>query len=114
MVTGNFNPRMLNSAFVDASEVIVTAAFDAVSVACAVEFDPTGTLPKLSDGGETASCGPLTSLPAPFPDTATLSGEFLALLLIVTKPWASSSSAGMNMTGSDTLDLGPIVSGRGK
>src|SRR5450432_141233 len=98
MVTGNFRPRILNSAFVDASEVMVTAAFDAVSVACVVEFDPTATLPKLRDGGETASCGPLTSLPAPFPDTSTLSGEFLALLLIVTTPFSSPSAVGMNMT----------------
>ena len=46
---------MENSEFDDWSEEIVTAAFEAVSVACRLALDPTVTLPKLSVAGLTAN-----------------------------------------------------------
>ena len=56
-VTGSFSPRMANSELEDQSDVMVTAAFEAVSVACRLALDPTVTLPKLRVAGETPSCG---------------------------------------------------------
>jgi hypothetical protein len=70
---------MANSEFVDWSDEIVTAAFEAVSVACRLALDPTVTLPKLRVAGLTANCGFTGATPVPVKDSAV--GEFAALLV---------------------------------
>ena len=50
-------PSMANSELVDWSDEMVTAASEAVSVACKLALEPTVTLPKLRVAGETPSWG---------------------------------------------------------
>jgi hypothetical protein len=46
---------MANSELVDPSDEMVTAAFEAVSVACRLALDPTVTFPKVRVEGVTPS-----------------------------------------------------------
>src|ERR1700687_95371 len=64
IVTGRFSPRRANSELVDWSDEMVTASFEAVSVAGRVALEPSVTLPKLSVAGVTPSSGPTTPVPA--------------------------------------------------
>ena len=110
-VTGRFNPRMANSELVDSSDEMVTAAFEAVSVACRLALDPTVTFPKLSVAGVTPSSGPEDT---PVPATCMLRGEFRALLARVRLPSVHPLAVGVKITGNWMLAPGWIFTGKGK
>lgn len=110
MVAGNFSPTMANSEFDDWSEVIVTGAFEAVSEACIVAFDPTDTFPKLRVEGEIASCG--LEFAPPVPETFSESGESGAVLRRLITPVFWPCKVGVKITSSCALD--PKVRFKGK
>ena len=95
---------MANSELVDWSDEMVTAAFEAVSVACRLAFDPTVTLPKLRVAGETLNCG--FALATPIPETCMLRGEFGSLLASVRTPRARPWVVGAKMRGNWILAPG--------
>src|ERR1019366_1161502 len=109
IVTGRFSPSMANSELVDWSDETVTAAFEAVSVACRPALDPTVTLPKLRVAGVTPSCGS-----TPVPATSMFRGEFGSLLVSVRIPSVYPWAVGVKITGNWTLALGLIFTGNGK
>ena len=94
IVTGRLNPVIENSEFDDWSEEMVTAAFEAVSVACRLALDPTVTLPKLRLAGLTANCALAGATPVPVKDLAV--GEFVALLVNPAWPDAAPEAFGLN------------------
>jgi len=112
IVTGRSSPRMTNSELRDWSDEMVTAAFEAVSVACRLELDPTATLPKVRVAGETPSCG--LEEEAPLPWTLMLSGEFGSLLTSVKTLVVYPSAVGVKITGNWMLAPGRILTGKGK
>ncbi len=115
MVTGSFNPTMANSELVEWSDEIVTAAFEAVSVACSFAFDPTVTLPKLRLAGEIFSFGFAAVLaPAPVPETFTVRVGFEVLLVSVRLPPVYPVAVGVKITGTSTVAQGPSVAGKAK
>jgi hypothetical protein len=101
---------MANSEFVDWSDEIVTAAFEATSVACRLALDPTVTLPKLRVVGLTANCGFTGATPVPVKDS--VEGEVAALLVNPTWPEAVPAALGVNRTVTATLCPAAIVTGR--
>src|SRR5271169_16964 len=110
IVTGRFNPRMSNSELVDWSEEMVTAAFEAVSVACRLAFDPTVTLPKLRVEGLTPNCGS-PELASPTPVTNMESWASLAVLTSSKEPWLYALAVGVKMMGNSMLAPGLRLTG---
>lgn len=109
IVAGSVSPRMANSEFVDWSDDMVTAAFEAVSVACRLALDPTVTLPKLRVAGLTANCGFTGATPVPVKVSAV--GEPVALLVNPAWPVAVPEALGVNRTVTGTLCPAAIVTG---
>jgi hypothetical protein len=101
---------MANCEFVDWSDEMVTAVFEAVSVACRLALDPTVTLPKLRVAGLTANCGFTGATPVPV--NCSIVGEPVALL--VNPAWleAAPEALGVNRTVTATLCPAAIVTGR--
>jgi len=101
---------MANSEFVDWSDQMVTAASEAVSVACRLLLDPTVTLPKLRAAGLIPSCAPSAT---PVPEIFISRGEPGELLMIMRMAEVHLNSVGVKMTGNSTLDPGSTFAGRG-
>jgi hypothetical protein len=114
MVAGRVSPDRTNSELVDASEEMVTAAFEAVSVAGRLALDPTVTLPKLRVAGVTPSAGAALFLDTPVPVRSIEREESSAVFLSVMSPVDTPSAVGLKMTGNSTLAPGWISSGRVK
>src|SRR5208282_1124148 len=104
MVAGRVSPDRTNSELVDASDEMVTAAFEAVSVACRLVLDPTVTLPKLRVEGLTPSCA--LAVVSPTPVTYMESRESLAVLLSSKTPTLYPLVVGVKMTGNSMLAPG--------
>ena len=109
IVTGRFSARR-NSELVDPSDEMVTAAFDAVSVACRLTLDPTVTLPKLRVAGLTASLE--FTVTSPNPMTFIVSMECLAVLMSSKTPVLYPLAVGLKMTGKSTLAPGWRFTGK--
>jgi hypothetical protein len=114
MVAGRLSPSRVNSELDDPSDEMVTAAFEAVSVACRLALDPTVTLPKFSVAGVTPSTGTALPLGTPVPVRSIESGESLAVLWSVMTPVVDPPAVGLKMTGNSTLFPGWIWIGRVK
>jgi len=114
MFTGRVSPDRATSELVDASDEMVTAALEAVSVACRLALDPTVTLPKFSVAGVTPSTGTALFLGTPVPVRSIESGESLAVLWSVITPVTDPLAVGLKMTGNSTLAPGWISIGRVK
>ena len=84
---------------------MVTAAFEAVSVACRLALDPTVTLPKFSVAGVTPSTGTALFLETPVPVRSIESGESLAVLWSVMTP--VEDPAGSRLEDDGQLDARP-------
>jgi hypothetical protein len=114
MVAGRLSPDNTNSELVDASDEMVTAALEAVSVACRLALDPTVTLPKFSVAGVTPSTGTALFFDTPVPVRSMESGEPLAVLWSVITPVEDPLAVGLKITGNSTLAPGWISIGRVK
>ena len=114
MVAGRVSPDRTNSELVDASDDMVTAAFEAVSVAGRLALDPTVTLPKFSVAGVTPSTGTAPFLATPVPLRSTDSGEAAAVLLKVITPVEYPAAVGLKTTGNARLAPGWTSMGRVK
>jgi len=114
MVAGRVSPDRTNSELVDASDEMVTAAFEAVRVACRLALDPTVTLPKFSVAGVTASAGAALPLATPVPLRSMESGEAAAVLSSVITPVEYPAAVGLKMTGNARLAPGSTSMGRVK
>src|ERR1700674_573270 len=110
IVTGRFSARR-NSELVDPSDEMVTAAFEAVSVAFRLALDPTVTLPKLRFAGLTASWG--FAVTSPNPVTFMVSMESLAVLMSSKTPVLYPLAIGLKITGNSTLAPGWRFTGKG-
>src|ERR1700720_4360064 len=110
IVTGRLSARR-NSELVDPSDEMVTAAFDAVSVACRLTLDPTVTLPKLRVAGLTVSLE--FTVTSPNPMTFIVSMESLAVLMSSKTPVLYPLAVGLKMTGKSTLAPGRRTTGKG-
>jgi hypothetical protein len=98
-IAGSEIPETTNSAFVRLPDVTVTAAPLAVRLPVRDELAPTTTLPKLRLVGETANWPGAV----PVPDSAMLSGEFVALETIDKVPLAAAALVGAKITVNVTL-----------
>jgi hypothetical protein len=93
IVTGNEIPESTNSPFVGLAACTVTDAPLAVRLPVSAELEPTVTLPKLRVVGDTAN------VPAevPVPDSATVSGEFVAFETTEIVPLTALALAGVKV-----------------
>jgi len=114
MVAGRVSPDRTNSELVDASDEMVTAVFEAVSVACRLALDPTVTLPKLRVAGVTPSAGAALPLTTPVPEKSIESGEFSAVLLSVMTAVKDPLAVGLKITGNSRLAPALTSTGRVK
>jgi hypothetical protein len=105
---------MANSEVVERSDEMVTAAFEAVRVACRLVFDPTATLPKLSFAGEILSFGLAAAVPVPVPATSIVRMGIDVLLMSVRVAPVYPVAVGAKMTGNSTLTQDSSVTGKGK
>jgi len=106
MVAGRLRPSRVNSELDDPSDEMVTAPFEAVSVACRLALEPTATLPKFSVAGVTPSTGTGLPLATPVPVRSIESGEFAAVLWSVMTPLVDPLAVGLKMTGNSRLAPG--------
>jgi hypothetical protein len=75
-------------------DIVIAAVLELVTVSESVFFDPVCTEPKLKLVGLELSCPPAT----PVPESATLSVEFGALLVIARFPLNVAADCGENVT----------------
>jgi len=87
---------MAYSELFDWSEEMVTAALEAVSVACKLALDPTVTLPKLRFEGLIPSCE--AALSTPVPARSIVRSGFLAVLTSLTEPTVCPGAVGAKIT----------------
>src|SRR5271157_2294325 len=99
---------MANSELSDWSDEMVTATFEAVSLACRLALDPTVTFPKLRGAGVTPSSGY-----TPVASTSIVSRGFLAVLRSVMTPVVCPLAVGLKITGNSRVGPGLIVTGTG-
>jgi hypothetical protein len=94
----------------------VTAALAAVSVAFRLALDPTLTLPKSSDAGETLSFAGalLPPVPVPVPEVEMLRVGLSVLLVSVKVPSVYPVAVGLKTIGNSTLTQDGSVMGKGK
>src|SRR3984957_313811 len=108
-VTGNVAPDTVNPLPVIAAELTVTADVpDEVIVTESVLFEPTATLPKLSEVGLIVHCG--VPVPVPLKLTATV-GFVDALLFTVNVPVTAPAAVGAYFTLSASVCFGFSVTG---
>lgn len=110
-VTGNVDPDTVNPVPLIVAELICTADVPLeVNVTADVAFEPTATLPKLSELGLTVNCGVVVLVPVPLRLTET-ELCLAALLAIVSAPVAALAAVGVNFTFSVTVCFGLSVRG---
>src|SRR3984957_700099 len=110
-VTGNVAPDTVNPLPVIAAELTVTADVpDEVIVTESVLFEPTATLPKLSEVGLIVHCGFFVFVPLPLRLTAAV-WCLTASLLIVSVPADALAVVGANFTLSVSVCCGFNVTG---
>ena len=107
MVTGKEIPLSVNSALLEVADVTVTLDPLAVSVPVRFALDPTVTLPKFNDDGETASVAGIV----PLPERGIDKFGFGAFDVIDKEPLAEPLAVGVKVT--VKLTLCPAVSVRG-
>jgi hypothetical protein len=98
-VRGKEIPESTNSLFVALADEIVTEAPVAFRLPLSEELEPTVTLPKLSDAGETANWPGVV----PVPEKAMDSGELDAFETTETLPLAEPALVGVKVTVKVTL-----------
>ena len=99
IVTGNEMPESVNSLLVLLADETVTADPEALRLPPNDALDPTDTVPKLSEVGETANW----PCPVPVPENAMLSGEFEAVEITAIVPLAEPVLVGANVAVNVTL-----------
>jgi len=95
MVTGSVSPLTVNTELLELALVIVTLAPVTLNVPEAVPLNPTTTLPRAREDGETVSW-PVAATPVP--DRAIVSVGLEAFEVTVTVPVAAAAVVGANVT----------------